>query len=73
MPPNRISNAVVRGGSRRIPRPRLNENTLQLADELVVTQAPDGTWFVAVRCVFLGGMCCWWLSEGEGRLGGVWG
>jgi hypothetical protein len=27
------------------------ENTLQLADELVVTQSPDGTWFVAVRCV----------------------
>lgn len=49
MPPSRLSHAVVRGGSRRIPRPRLGENTLQLADELVVTQAPDGTWFVAVR------------------------
>jgi hypothetical protein len=54
MPPGRTSHAVVRGGSRRIPRPRLGENTLQLADELVVTQAPDGTWFVAVRCVI-----CW--------------
>lgn len=49
MAPSRLSHAVVRGGSRRIPRPRLGENTLQLADELVVTQAPDGTWFVAVR------------------------
>jgi hypothetical protein len=49
MPPNRLSHAVVRGGSRRIPRPRLGENTLQLADELVVTQSPDGAWFVAVR------------------------
>jgi hypothetical protein len=28
--------------------------TLQLADELVVTQSPDGTWFVAVRWVCLG-------------------
>jgi len=54
MPPARLSRAVVMGGSRRIPRPRLGENTLQLADELVVTQAPDGTWFVAVRWVFLG-------------------
>jgi hypothetical protein len=37
------------GGARRIPRPRLGENTLLLADELVVTQAADGRWFVAVR------------------------
>jgi hypothetical protein len=68
MSPNRLSHAVVRGGSRRIPRPRLGENTLQLADELVVTQSPDGTWFVAVRwaliwgSVLLGdkdGCVCW--------------
>jgi hypothetical protein len=49
MPPSRLSRAVVLGGARRIPRPRLGENTLLLADELVVTQAADGRWFVAVR------------------------
>jgi hypothetical protein len=32
---------------------RGGQNTLQLADELVVTQSPDGTWFVAVRWVRL--------------------
>lgn len=69
MPPSRVSHAVVRGGSRRIPRPRLGENTLQLADELVVTQAPDGTWFVAVRCVFGGVECGGWISLGICVLG----
>jgi hypothetical protein len=56
MPPNRLSRAVVLGGARRIPRPRLGENTLLLADELVVTQAADGRWFVAVRCA-IAGLC----------------
>eukprot|EP00879_Flechtneria_rotunda_P033714 GHRR01037419.1.p1 GENE.GHRR01037419.1~~GHRR01037419.1.p1 ORF type:complete len:132 (-),score=25.95 GHRR01037419.1:177-572(-) len=50
MPPHHVSRAVVCGGARRVPWPRLGENTLLLADELVLTQAPGGRWFVAVRC-----------------------
>lgn len=50
LPPVRLSRAVVLGGARRVPAARLGENTLLLADELVVTQAADGRWFVAVRC-----------------------
>jgi hypothetical protein len=49
MPPSRVSRAVVLGGARRIPRPRLGENTMLLSDELVVTQGANGRWFVAVR------------------------
>lgn len=49
MPPQKVSKAVVMGGSRRVPRARLGENTLLLADELVVTQAADGRWFLVVR------------------------
>lgn len=49
MPPSRVSKAVVMGGSRRVPWARLGENTLLLADELVVTQAADGRWFLVVR------------------------
>eukprot|EP00879_Flechtneria_rotunda_P009517 GHRR01009961.1.p1 GENE.GHRR01009961.1~~GHRR01009961.1.p1 ORF type:complete len:908 (+),score=299.94 GHRR01009961.1:108-2726(+) len=49
MPPHHVSRAVVCGGARRVPWPRLGENTLLLADELVLTQAPGGRWFVAVR------------------------
>ncbi|WIA36749.1 hypothetical protein OEZ86_008018 [Tetradesmus obliquus] len=60
MPPHRLSRAVVLGGARRIPRPRLGENTLLLADELVVTQGADGRWFVAVRVgdAYPSQMCC---------------
>lgn len=57
MPPQRLSRAVVLGGARRVPWPRLGENTLLLADELVVTQAADGRWFVAVRCAAVASGC----------------
>eukprot|EP00775_Hariotina_reticulata_P012504 gene12504-12639_t len=61
MPPSRVSRAVVLGGARRVPCPRLGENTMLLSDELVVTQGANGRWFVAVSlrgCAALGRDLC---------------
>eukprot|EP00878_Enallax_costatus_P043239 GHUV01051075.1.p1 GENE.GHUV01051075.1~~GHUV01051075.1.p1 ORF type:complete len:115 (+),score=2.05 GHUV01051075.1:131-475(+) len=63
MPPSKVSKAVVLGGSRRVPWPRLGENTLLLADELVVTQAADGRWFLVVRYARLLAVIPWTIDS----------
>lgn len=48
LPPSRLSQSVVMGGMKRVPRACLLENTLCCADDLVICPR-EGKWFLMAR------------------------